>query len=48
MFLHTNYFKVDAAYKMIVTHYKYRRETPECFSTYDPTSEEMRKVYESM
>lgn len=48
MFLHTCYYKVDAAYKMIVAHYKYRRETPECFSTYDPTDEEMQRVFASM
>jgi len=48
MFLHSSYFNVDAAYNTIVVNYKYRKELPHVFANYDPSSEEMKNVFETI
>lgn len=48
MFLHSSYFNVDTAYDTIVVNCKYRKELPQVFANYDPSSEEMKKVFETM
>lgn len=48
MFLHSSYFDVDVAYKTIVANYKYRKELPYIFENYDPSSEEMKQVFDNM
>ncbi|KAL5241385.1 hypothetical protein ACI65C_008795 [Semiaphis heraclei] len=48
MFLHSSYFDVDVAYKTIIANYKYRKELPYMFENYDPSSEEMKQVFDSM
>ncbi|KAL4097282.1 hypothetical protein QTP88_022082 [Uroleucon formosanum] len=48
MFLHSNFFNVDMAYKAIVAYQKYRRELPHIFENYDPSSEDMKQVFDSI
>jgi len=48
MFLHSSYFNVDDAYKTITNYCKYRKELPQVFENYDPSSEEMKQVFDNM
>ncbi|XP_025410038.1 alpha-tocopherol transfer protein-like [Sipha flava] len=48
LFLHGSYFDVDIAYKTIVIHYKYRKDLPQVFANYDPTTAGIKKVFNSM
>ncbi|KAE9534889.1 hypothetical protein AGLY_008181 [Aphis glycines] len=48
MFLHSSYFNVDEAYKTITNYCKYRKELPQVFENYDPSSEEMKQVFDNM